>query len=203
MFRREPAWRPACKLNLPPAAPRAWIDEEHSLTLRLKASCRQGFSLRLLRQAWRRPFRGEAAGLGLVARRRALVREVMLRDGTRPLVLARTVMPPDALRGRHGALAGLGDRPLGEVLFAEPGLRRWHLEICRITPAHWTPAIRTACGIEGEVWGRRSLYGVGQIRLLVAEFFLPAVLVLEAPQEPVFAEPAITAPLLESLGAEA
>jgi chorismate--pyruvate lyase len=179
LLRREPSWRPPGKPFVPVSAPRSWLGEPRSLTARLRAGCRDGFNVVVLRQAWRKPFAGEAARLG-AGRRRMLVREVMLRDGLTPLVLARTVIPPDSLRGPHCALARLGNRPLGEVLFARRGLRRCSLECCRLGSAAWLPSIAGLCGIRQEVWGRRSVYRVGDARLLVAEFFLPAALQLES-----------------------
>lgn len=181
LLRREPLWRPVRKPFAPAAAPRTWLDEPRSLTARLRAGCHDGFNVVLLRQIWQRPFPGEAASLGEPGRRRMLVREVMLRDGHTPLVLARTVIPAESLRGRHCALARLGNRPLGEVLFAQRGLHRWSRQCCRLARGIWMPAVAGLGGLQQELWGRRSVYGVGNARLLVAEFFLPAALALEQP----------------------
>ena len=116
--------------------------------------------------------------LGLPDRRRALAREVLLFGVRGPLVLARSVIPQEALRGEHCALARLGNRPLGEVLFAQRGLRRAHLEFVRVAPADWRPTVAQEFGLDGPLWGRRSLYQLGQVSLVVCEFFLPAVLSL-------------------------
>ena len=104
----------------------------------------------------------------------------MLRDGSCPLVLARSIIPVTALRGPHCALARLGNRPLGEVLFADPALRRLGLECCRLTAKDWVPELGRLCTTGGGVWGRRSVYGINGLRLLVAEFFLPAALMPSA-----------------------
>jgi chorismate lyase len=181
LLRREPLWRPVRKPFAPASAPRTWLDEPRSLTARLRAGCHDRFNVILLRQTWRRPFPGEAASLGVPGRRRMLVREVMLRDGLTPLVLARTVIPAASLRGRHCALARLGNRPLGEVLFAQRGLHRWSRQCCRLDRGIWMPSVASLCGPLQTLWGRRSVYGVGNARLLVAEFFLPAALALEQP----------------------
>jgi chorismate--pyruvate lyase len=133
----------------------------------------------LLGQGFGRPFAGEAALLGLPPRRRALTREVLLFGGAGPLVLARTVIPPWALRGEHCALAKLGNRPLGEVLFAQPRLRRTRLEFARLGPGDWLSAVAREHALDAPLWGRRSVYELGAVSLLVCEFFLPAVLSLE------------------------
>ena len=182
IFQRQPAWRPAQASQL--AAPHAvwsWLAESHSLTARLRKSTGSGFGVRLIGQCWARPFADEAHLLALPPRRRAVVREVLLHCHGTPLVLARTIIPPRTLRGVHSGLAHLGNRPLGELLFAYRGLQRSHLEMARANPADWKPEIARECGIDSPVWGRRSLYQVGHVSLLVCEFFLSAVLNLSEP----------------------
>lgn len=150
------------------------------MTARLRAVFGSGFGVRLLRQAWGRPFRGEAEALDLPTHSHALIREVMLHCNGHPLVLARTVIPKQALRGAQCRLAQLGDRPLGELLFAYRGLRRQELEFARVPLTDWRAPIADETGMVGDVWGRRCLYLLASGRLLVCEFFLPAVL---APKE--------------------
>jgi len=151
------------------------------LTARLRKAVGVDFGVRLLGQRWVRPFDDEAALLQLPPRRRALVREVLLHSQGRPLVLARTVIPPDTLRGVYCGLAHLGNRPLGELLFAYRGLRRSHLEAARAVQTDWRHSIARQFEIETPVWGRRSLYQVGRASLTVCEFFLPSVLTLPEP----------------------
>jgi len=64
------------------------------------------------------------------------------------------------MEGPLKRLRRLNERPLGEFLFRDPYLLRSQLEIVR----------------EGEIWGRRSLFISHHHPLLVAEFFLPALL---------------------------
>ena len=49
-----------------------------------------------------------------------------------PWVFARTLIPARTLRGRGRRLTRLGSRPLGQVLFADPKVRRDPVEIARI-----------------------------------------------------------------------
>lgn len=177
LFRREPAWRAASSL-FAPAAFRSWLEEPASLTARLRRSVGAGFAVRLLGQGLGKPFAGEAGLLALPERRRALTREVLLSGGGKPLVLARTVIPSAALRGEHCALAKLGNRPLGEVLFAQRGLRRTSLQFAKVPPADWLTVIAEEYHLEEPVWGRRSLYEIGEVSLIVCEFFLPTILEL-------------------------
>jgi chorismate--pyruvate lyase len=110
------------------------------------------------------------------------VREVELLCDEMPWVFARSVIPATSLRGRARRLGNLGERPLGGVLFADPGLRRGVTQIARLLPRH--PLYAAACDhlIEkpGELWGRRSVFFFAGKPLLVNEIFLPAVSAIPA-----------------------
>ena len=160
------------------ASTRSWLYETGSLTARLRAACGCGFGVRLLRQGWDRPYVSEARALGLGSHRYALVREVLLHCSGQPLILARSIIPQEALRGGQCRLAHLGDRPLGELLFAYRNLKRESLELARIDPLHWCAPLAEKLRLGADVWGRRSVYAVAKGRILVCEFFLPAVLSL-------------------------
>lgn len=136
--------------------------------------------MRLLGQHWCRPFAEEAHALRLSAGRRAVVREVALQWGERPLVLARSVIPAKTLKGVDRRLAHLGTRPLGEILFADPRLQRRSLELAEVEPSLWLRTLRNEVELARPVWGRRSRYALGPGHtLLVAEFFLPELFALE------------------------
>lgn len=161
------------------AAPtRSWLYETGSLTARLRAACGCGFGVKLLRQEWDRPYAGEARILGLGSHRHALVREVLLHCSGQPLVMARSIIPQEALRGGQCRLAHLGERSLGELLFSYRRPKRESLELARIDPLHWCVPLVEGLGLSADVWGRRSVYAVAKGRILVCEFFLPAVLSL-------------------------
>lgn len=120
----------------------------------------------------------ESLLLGIPANCYALVREVCLVRADEPLVYARTVIPLDSLRGARRRLSNLGTRPLGEVIFSYPGLRRELLEVASVPADSWVRSLRETVDRD-PVAGRRTLYSVAGSPLLVAEIFLPAVLVLE------------------------
>ncbi|BBL75773.1 chorismate--pyruvate lyase family protein [Methylomagnum ishizawai] len=181
LFTRPPVWRPVRpgqSHHIPPGA-ESWLFEQGSLTLRLRALCGPEFRVRLLRQDWAQPYADEARALGIPQLRRAVVREVLLQCGGRPLVAARSVIPADTLRGAGHALARLGTRPLGEILFRDPRLERTHLELTALEPRLWRRELAATLGLAGKIRGRRSCYRIGPGRLLVAEFFLPALFALE------------------------
>ena len=69
--------------------------------------------------------------------------------------------PLGTLTGRNQQLRRLGTRPLGAFLFRDPGLRRDEVRVVRDASGHW---------------GRRSRFLLRGRPLLVAEYFLPALL---------------------------
>jgi chorismate--pyruvate lyase len=158
---------------------KSWLCEQSSLTRRLRRLCGPEFRVEVIGEAWRRPFPGEAALLAAPERTLVWTREVALLAGTRPLVLARSVMPRDMLQGRHAQLFGLGQRPLGEWLFTHRDLRRLVLEFAFVPSGDWRSGPGATTRFGAAAWGRRALYQVSRQRLLVCEFFLPELFRLE------------------------
>jgi chorismate--pyruvate lyase len=184
LFSRAPDWFQlgSSQRSQIPEDLHSWLFEAGSLTRRVRGLCNGDFRLRVLRQSWLRPFPDESRTLRLRPSRVALVREVALQCGERPLVVARSVIPASVLRGTQRHLAYLGNRPLGEILFSDPNLKRLGLELAAVEKAKWLPERYDTLDIaesSDRIWGRRSLYAVAHGNLLVAEFFLPSVLNLE------------------------
>jgi chorismate--pyruvate lyase len=159
----------------PPPALRPWLLDRASLTLRLQQLCPGRFRVRLLAQAWDRPFGDEAQLLGMRSGSRALIRQVQLLCGEQAWVYARTVIPVSSLRGRLQRLARLGNRPLGGMLYADPSMQRGGVELARLGTGQ---AMHTAATFHlapppGEIWGRRTVFRLADKPLLVSEIFLP------------------------------
>lgn len=152
-----------------------WLLNSGSLTRRLRQQCRSHFQVRILGQGWSRPIADESRVLGLRLGAWAWIREVQLLGDHQPWVFARTLIPADTLRGRGRRLTRLGSRPLGEVLFADPGVRRGPVEIARIAAGHRLHQRAFADCPEPPdlLWGRRSLFWIAERPLLVCEIFLP------------------------------
>jgi chorismate--pyruvate lyase len=156
---------------------RDWLLDPGSLTDRLRSNCAGRFSVRVLDQGWQRPRLDEARILGMRAAMLGWVRQVQLLCDGEPQVFARTVIPVTTLRGAERRLARLGNRPLGAVLFADPGMRRGPVELACIGPGQSMFAEAT-CGLQIQpqgIWGRRSVFRIGGKPLLVTEIFLPAL----------------------------
>jgi len=179
MRTRTPRWqslRQLVGLHIPLYL-QPWLREEGSLTRRLVAHCHDRFSLELLGSSWGRPFADEHRALGLPSGRTALIREVYLRCGTRPVVFARSVFPPRSLHGGNQRLARLRTRPLTSVLFAPRRASRGSLEVASLTPSDALHVLATRGLVRGApaLWARRSLFFPAGKPVLVTEVFLPAM----------------------------
>lgn len=131
--------------------------------------------MRVLSQQWGAPRLDEMQALGMRGGSRALIRTVQLLCDGQPWIYARTIIPVTSLRGKLRRLAHLGSRPLGAMLFADPGMRREVVELARIKPGQPLYA-DASCRIRqrpGEIWGRRSVFRIAGKPLLVSEIFLP------------------------------
>jgi hypothetical protein len=106
---------------------RGWLSDHGSLTRRLQSICPR-LRVRRLSQRIGTPYPDESASLGLRRGQRALLRDVLLICGDTPLVYAHSVIPLPGLDGPWVGLSRLGNRPLGEALFADLGcaVSRWN-----------------------------------------------------------------------------
>ncbi|MEH6825412.1 MAG: chorismate lyase [Motiliproteus sp.] len=149
--------------------PGHWLLDSGSLTARLVALSGGDFRVEVVAQGWERPNISEALALQIDPRLKVLVREVRLLGCGQVWVHARSLIPATTLTGRHRKLATLGSRPLGEVLFTDPGMQRGAIETARVPL--YSPASRA--------WARRSVFYLDHKPLLVSEVFLPQLLQLQ------------------------
>jgi chorismate--pyruvate lyase len=118
--------------------------------------------------------------IGLWPGEQALLREVYLYCGERPLVFAHSVVSRTGLRGAWQSLGRLGNRPLGAALFANPRVRRMPLQFRKLDPQHelFRRAARVLAERPRRLWARRSVFCLRGKSLLVTEVFLPDILKL-------------------------
>lgn len=159
-------WLPSDELS-------SWLSETGSLTKRLRVLFGQRLQVRILFHQWKPAFIDEAHGLQVPRQRYQLLREVVLSADNQPLVLARTVLPESTIRIARRNLSHLGTRPLGEVIFAYPDLERRVRQFSCAEQRCWSNDALSRFGINGPLWGRRTVYAIHQQPLLVSEFFLP------------------------------
>ncbi len=172
-------WLPRPPRTTVPLALRPWLTDPGSLTARIRARC-GAFRVQVLAQRLAAPQRDEAQLLGLPAGELAWVREVLLRADGRPVVYARSVLPRHNLRGAWNLFHGIGARPLGAALFADPRIVRQPLA-CACLDARDARYHHAAAALPGEalparLWARRSVFLLRGRALLVSEAFLPAIL---------------------------
>lgn len=119
--------------------------------------------MRVLAEGWQRCHSPALPGtLSSEGRSRVMwSRQVVLEGCGEPWVVAHTLIPVASLRGSLRRLKALNATPLGAFLFRQRQIRRAAMEI--------------ALHDEG-VWGRRSMFFCENRPLLVAEFFLPALI---------------------------
>lgn len=158
----------------PPSAIRDWLEDPGSVTSRMRGACRGEFSLSVVGQKKARPFRQEARVLQLPPRRFALIRQVLLCCAGTPWIFARSVLPFSTLKGCNRRLAHLGSKPLGEVLFALPGLARRQVQIERLSVnSTMRQALIEAVDEDpADAWLRRSVFLLNNDPLLINEVFL-------------------------------
>ena len=90
---------------------------------------------------------------------------------------ARSLVCRDSLRGAWAMFAGIGARPLGVALFADPLIQRGALHAHRLD-ARDTRYRRVQVAVQGvapELWARRSCFVRHERPLIVCEVFLPAI----------------------------
>jgi len=178
LFNQEPLWlenRPGTRHTLPENV-QSWVYEAGSLTQRLRDYYGAAVGVKILRQHWSTPFLSERRLLKLHENKYSLIREVLLHADGKPLILARTIIPAKTIKAAKRNLAHLGNRPLGEVIFAYPKLERIEMDVTLIEQKTWNPAALAQAKINQAIWGRRTVYAIAHRQMLVSEFFLPGSL---------------------------
>lgn len=161
-----------CETGLAP-----WLRDHGSLTLRIQQRCAR-FAVHGVRSGLARIALDEAALLGVAPQHLAWSREVFLYADGRPVVFAHSACARQHLRGAWSAVSGLGNRPLGALLFAHPLVERkpLHYRALRSTHPLYRRAIAALNDPPGRLWARRSLFYLHDAPLLVTEVFLPEIL---------------------------
>ena len=153
-----------------------WLHDHGSLTLRIQQRCNQ-FAVHAVRGGLARIARDESALLGVASQQFAYSREVFLYADGQPVVFAHSACAAQHLRGAWAALGGMGNKPLGAMLFAHPLVERRPLRFKALRSPH--PLYRRSAmsgNVPGRLWARRSLFYLHGAPLLVTEVFLPGVL---------------------------
>ncbi|MCK5894801.1 MAG: chorismate lyase [Endozoicomonadaceae bacterium] len=151
---------------------RYWLKHRGSLTLKLQQAFPGSFAIEVIRHDWGVPMPTERRVLDIQERTKTSIREVLLICNGHPKVFARSIFPVTSLHGRNHRLLRLRDRPLGDILFADPTLKRGKFEVSSVAANVFNPWL--SLSYQDEIaWGRRSVFHLSGKPLLVSEFFLP------------------------------
>jgi chorismate--pyruvate lyase len=178
-FRSSTLWRRDVRHPALSRAQRRWLDDQGSLTARLRARC-ECFEVRVVRQQLLRPGVDECAALSTAPRRWMWGREVLLLADGVPRIFAHSLLAREQARGPWRLFARIGNQSLGTALFADPRIVREPLCFRRLEARHplYRAAVRAA-GLDAKslpaLWARRSVFRRDGRALLVCEVFLPAV----------------------------
>lgn len=150
-----------------------WLFEQGSLTQKLKKHCQQ-FRVEVLAKHQRLMTANELLTMKC-PQQHIQVREVLLYCDEVPWVYAQTLMPLEQVPQAIEKLISLGEKPLGEVIFNEPGVCRGEIEVAHFAKDAQVCQLADMLQqqIDTGLWGRRSLFSLENYGLLVAEVFLP------------------------------
>ncbi|MDC9715466.1 MAG: chorismate lyase [Gammaproteobacteria bacterium] len=133
-----------------PDTVKPWLIDDQSLTHKLKQKF-EDFSVSVLSQTQTQVHENERSLINTQAD--CIIREVELLGNQQVVVFARSIIP---ITHDTEGLRTIGGKPLGEILFNDSNIVRGRLQITHID----------------DIWGRRSIFTIGNTQLLVSEFFL-------------------------------
>ncbi|NMP33078.1 chorismate lyase [Thalassotalea sp. M1531] len=165
-------WQHEVEEYLPPEL-HSWLYDAQSLTARLKAHCKE-FKVVVIGQEQQLCIEQDACD-HIPVGEPVIVREVLLYCDDVPQVFARSLMPLATLTGDEAFLSDLGTKPLGQVIFNSPFLKRGDFSVAKFDAQSSVAALANALTLPASdvLWGRRSIFFLHDKPLAVAEVFLP------------------------------
>jgi chorismate--pyruvate lyase len=177
---RPQFWKPLGLITrVTPSRPiQNWLKTPSSLTAKLKDLC-PNLEVVVLSEKWEVPMVNEAQQLGLEIDQEVWVRCVFLKCHDRFWIYARTVIPDLSPNNPWQELQNLGNKPLGEILFDMPSVKRSAFEFSKDSLAIWPHLMdnlqdKTLAQKPG--FARRSSFKQKGAPLLLTEVFLPSLL---------------------------
>ncbi len=153
---------------------RYWLTDKNSLTSRLERFYNAKPTVKILQQELDEPEATELCALGISAtKQQFIVRRVQLIVNDIPLVYARSILPAN-IPDIQQHLSFSAQTPIGKWLFFQSEVNRSAFEITRI---HSTQLAKdSGAPTNQKLWGRRSAFSIRNNKILVTEYFLPALL---------------------------
>ncbi len=161
-----------------PLGLRPWVLASGSMTKRLRRAGQASFHVDVLKQQWELPTTSEARLIAIPNKMPSLVREVQLFCNNACFIFAHTVVPKTTMQGSCRRLhALLNKRPIGDILFSDPNMRRSPLQLAKLTPEHieYQWAVQNISERPEFLWARRSVFYLSERPLIVNEIFFPII----------------------------
>lgn len=154
-----------------------WAGLPGSFTARMREATQGKITNHLLYQNWEASLSDEAEPLGPTSGAKIYAREVYFSLQDEPWLWARTLFTEGVMAKTKQKFAGIGDRPLGELLFQDPELQESPHEFSCLPLTHrYCVKIRSILpSLQQPLWARRTLFKYEGEHLLVTSVFLPAL----------------------------
>lgn len=145
-----------------------------SMTKLLKELSRSRLSLTVLEHAWQKPQEAESKILSLI-NGWGIGREIVMNGAGKPWLYARTFFPESVVKAQGNDFLFLGSRPLGELLFSNPRVRRGDYTVARLHPGHreYQDAAKALQQTPDYLWARRSEFYLPSGAITLLEVFSP------------------------------
>lgn len=147
-----------------------WLLEPNSLTAKLKSHA-SSFAVEVLSE---QRFTLSLAQQQLLncTEQHAINREVLLLCDNTAMVYAQSWLPINHDMQQQ-KLLGLGNKPLGDIIFQHPSLSRTDIEVAYFDSQQFQHLLSNEQQSLSPLLGRRSIFSLQQSQFLVAEVFLP------------------------------
>lgn len=172
------AWRQQASPLLSPTQ-KQWLTRSGALTEGLRSL--GALKLEVIDERSQQPAVDEALGLKMSPTKAAWIREVVMSIDGVPCILARSLTDLRASTGIWRGLRQLGNRPLADMLYNDPRVRRSPFEFTLVRHTQGLaqalsngPDLNATQAPRTALFARRSIFNFQVKRLLVSECFLPS-----------------------------
>ena len=145
-----------------------------SMTKILKELSRHRLTLTVLEHTWQKPQQHESK---ILSQRNGwgIGREVVMSGAGKPWLYARTFFPESVVKAQGNDFLFLGSRPLGELLFSNPQVRRSDFTVAQLFPGHreYQDAVKALQEAPEYLWARRSEFYFPSGAITLLEVFSP------------------------------
>ena len=166
-------WSEPDQFTIPSLSLKNWLLDTGSLTERLQSQC-TSFFLTLIGQRQAEITLEEFQRVGAPGQQLKpqewQVREVLLWGDNQPWVFARSIIPQKLC---ESDFVNLNTKPLGQLIFNDKRFKRLPFEITNMC-ASKAFLSQLKISTEMDLWGRRSAFSFGNLKMTVSEVFLPS-----------------------------